>query len=56
MDKDVIKAWLANGSVLAVVTWAEAEQILKVVLLAVTVAYTIFKFVQAARGKPFKED
>jgi hypothetical protein len=44
MDKDVLKAWFANGGVLAVVTMAQAELALKIVLLLLTIAYTLRKW------------
>jgi hypothetical protein len=46
-----LRALIANGTILGVVTLAEAEMFLKVVLLALTIAYTAFQFWKAARAK-----
>jgi hypothetical protein len=58
MDRDVVKTWFANGGVLAVVTMAEAEAALKVVLLALTIAFTVrrwwVKEQDRKAGKPFE--
>lgn len=60
MDRDVLKAWFANGGVLAFVTMAQAELALKCVLLALTIAYTVRKWwvaeVRARHGKPFETE
>lgn len=58
MDRDVLKAWFANGGVLAVVTMAQAELALKCALLALTIAYTLRKWwiaeKRAKRGENFE--
>lgn len=46
---DIAKVGVINSSVLGMVTFAEAESALKIVLLVVTIGYTGYKFYLTAR-------
>jgi hypothetical protein len=46
-----IKAAVANGTILGVVTLAEFELILKIILLLLTICYTAFQFYKAVKKK-----
>lgn len=58
MDREAVKAWFANGGVLAFVTLADLENGLKCALLALTIAYTVrrwwVKEQDRKAGKPFE--
>lgn len=58
MDREVFKAWFANGGVLAFVTLTQAELALKCTLLALTIAYTVRRWwmaeKRAKRGETFE--
>lgn len=49
--KDIVPVGLINGGVLAFVTLADAEALLKVLLLAATLIYTCVKIYLALKGK-----
>lgn len=40
---DICKAWLANGTIIGVVTITQAESFLKLILLVLTIIYTAKK-------------
>jgi len=52
MDRSILKAWLGNGAVLAAVTAADAETLLKCAVLAATLLYTLLRCWKLASGKP----
>jgi hypothetical protein len=49
--KDVVKAWATNGTILGIVTVAEAEAVLKVILLGLTCIYTGVKIFKSITTK-----
>jgi hypothetical protein len=49
--QDAVKAIVTNTTVLAVVTFANVELLLRIVLLAVTIAYTSFQFWKSHQNK-----
>ncbi len=51
MDKDIVKTWVANGTVLGAVTLAESELVLKCMLLLVTILYTLLKCWRLWKGR-----
>lgn len=51
MDRDILKAWLTNGTILGITTVAEAEAVLKCALLGATIVYTLLKSWKLARSK-----
>lgn len=53
--QDAWKGILANGTILGVVTMAEAELFLKIVLLILTIAYTAVKLWKAVKQPTTKQ-
>lgn len=51
MDRDILKAWLANGTILGITTVAEAEAWAKLMLIVLTCIYTALKCWKLARSK-----
>jgi hypothetical protein len=45
------KVWLPNGSILALVSLAPLESLLKVCLLLVSIAFTVWQWRQQAKNK-----
>lgn len=54
--KEMIPVGLINGATLAAVTLADAESLLKVVLLGVTIVYTCVKIFHAVKRKKSDEN
>jgi len=51
MDLQQLKLYLINGSAIGVTTFTQIEDTLKIVLLLVTIGYTITKWIEIKKNK-----
>ena len=51
MDLQQLKLYIINGSTLGVTTFAQLEMSLKIILLLVTIGYTVTKWIDLKRNK-----
>lgn len=51
MNMDLVKVYIVNGGTLAVVTTAEIETGLKILLLLVSIGYTVHKWRKSKRDE-----
>lgn len=50
MGRSILKAWLCNGGILAVVSVTQVEAFLKCAVLLATLLYTLMRCANEARG------
>lgn len=51
MDLQQLKLYIINGSTLGITTFAQLEMSLKIILLLVTIGYTVTKWIDLKRNK-----
>jgi len=51
MDLQQLRLYFINGSALSITTFAEIEMSLKIILLLVTIGYTVTKWIELKKNK-----